>query len=58
MEAFQSEDRTFGVGAAIVRDAEFQWFIGITRRIVSPLHFGNPIANFKTGINPSLGISY
>jgi len=35
VEAYQSEDRTIAVGAAIVQNAEFQWFIGITRRVVS-----------------------
>ncbi|KAJ8452751.1 hypothetical protein Cgig2_005087 [Carnegiea gigantea] len=36
VEAFHNEDRTMAMGAAIVRDSEFQWFIGITRRIVFP----------------------
>ncbi|KAJ8438836.1 LOW QUALITY PROTEIN: hypothetical protein Cgig2_023028 [Carnegiea gigantea] len=36
LEAYRNKDRTVVVGAAIVRNAEFQRFIGITRRIVSP----------------------
>jgi len=36
MDAFQSDDRMFAVGAAVIRDANFQWFLGITHRIISP----------------------
>ncbi|KAJ8420301.1 LOW QUALITY PROTEIN: hypothetical protein Cgig2_009378 [Carnegiea gigantea] len=36
IEVYHHADRTYAIGAAIVRNAEFQWFLGITRRIVSP----------------------
>lgn len=36
IEVYHHEDRTYAIDAAIVRNAEFQWFLDITRRIVSP----------------------
>jgi len=35
VDAYHSTDRTVAVGAAVLRDAQFKWFLGITRRIVS-----------------------
>ena len=36
IDAYQSKDRMFAIGAAVIWDAEFQWFFGIMRRIASP----------------------
>jgi len=36
MDVFQSDDRIFAIGAAVIRDADFRWFSGITRRLISP----------------------
>lgn len=36
IDAYQSDDRTFAIGVAVLRNANFEWFLGITRRIISP----------------------
>ena len=36
LDAQLTDDKTSAVGAAVVRDADFHWFIGITRKIISP----------------------
>jgi len=35
MDAFQSDDRMFAIGVVVIMDAEFNWFLGITRKIIS-----------------------
>ena len=30
VDAYQSDDRIFAIGAVVIRDANFRWFLGIT----------------------------
>jgi len=36
VDAYQSDDQTFAIGATVIRDGEFKWFWWITRKIISP----------------------
>lgn len=36
IDAYQSDDQTLAIGVAVLRNANFEWFLGITRRIISP----------------------